>query len=96
MSDVSHQGDKNSPGRTPDRGLVSIAEAATRLGVSKMTIRRRIQSKTWPSGRCGKKHLLPLSFVEGAVAAIESGCGIDLDEFAATFLARFDDAEAVA
>jgi excisionase family DNA binding protein len=89
LSDKSHQGDKSSPGRTPDRGqLVSITEAAMLLGVSKMTVRRRVHSKTWPSGRCGKKHLLPRSFVEGAVAAIEAGCGVDVDEFAATFLAR--------
>lgn len=89
MSDESPQGDKSSPGRTVDRGqLLSITEAATLLGVSKMTVRRRIHSKTWPSGRCGKKHLLPRSFVEGAVAAIEAGCGIDVDEFAAAFLAR--------
>ena len=91
MSVESHQGDmSSSPGRTTGGALVSITEAATLLGVSKMTVRRRIHSKSWPSGRCGKKHLLPRSFVDGAVAAIESGCGVDLDEFAAAWLARFE------
>lgn len=91
MSEQSTQADTSGPGRTADRGaLVSIAEAAMLLGVSKMTVRRRIHSKIWPSGRCGKKHLLPRSFIDGAVAAIEAGCGVDLDEFAAAWLARFE------
>jgi excisionase family DNA binding protein len=71
--------------------LLPISDAARMLGISKMTVRRRIKSKTWPSGRCGAKHLLPRAFVEGAVAAV--GRGIDIDVFAASW---FEQAEAVA
>jgi excisionase family DNA binding protein len=71
--------------------LLPISEAARMLGVSKMTVRRRIKSDSWPSGRCGTKHLLPRAFVEGAVAAV--GRGIDIETFAQTW---FEQAEAVA
>jgi excisionase family DNA binding protein len=80
------------PVATPDsRLLLPISDAAQMLGVSKMTVRRRIRAKVWPSGRCGSKHLLPRAFVEGAVAAV--GRGIDIETFAQTW---FEQAEAVA
>jgi excisionase family DNA binding protein len=94
LSDQSPQGDERKPSRIAGRAsLVSISEAATLLGVSRMTVNRRIRSRSWPSGRVGRKHLLPLAFVEGAIAAIESGSGVDIDAFAATWLAN---SEAVA
>jgi excisionase family DNA binding protein len=71
--------------------LVSISEAAGMLGISRMTVIRRIRSGSWRSGRCGKKHLLSRAFVEAAAAAV--GRGADVDEFAKSW---FEQGEAVA
>ncbi len=64
--------------------LVEVSEAARLLGLSKMTIYRRIRSGDWPSGRCGRKHLLPRAFVMGLVAEIASGRQVNADQYAAT------------
>jgi excisionase family DNA binding protein len=78
--------------RSDDRAdlglLLGIAEAAKLLGISRMTITRRIKDGTWPSGRCGRKHLIPRTFVLGAIAAVETGRQVNVDDFAAEWFAK--------
>jgi excisionase family DNA binding protein len=38
----------------PGERFLSVAEAATRLGVSEKTVRRKIASEDWPAHRVGK------------------------------------------
>jgi excisionase family DNA binding protein len=75
--------------------LLPIAQAAARLGISRMTVYRRIKSGAWPSGRCGRNYLIPRAFIEGLLAEISAGRQIDHMDFAAAWFAQRD-AQAVA
>jgi excisionase family DNA binding protein len=69
--------------------LMSVAEAAARLPVSRETIRRRLRSRVWPmAGRAGRRYLLPAPFVLGLAAAWASGSGIADGDFAAAWMNR--------
>lgn len=63
--------------------LLPVSEVAGLLGVSKMTVYRRIRSGSWPSGRSGRKHLIPRGFVEGLIAEIEAGRQVIAEGYAA-------------
>lgn len=85
---MSDQTRSETPAKQPEapadrRLLLSISEASSVLGVSRMTIIRRIRSGAWRSGRCGRKHYLSRAFVDGAAAAVARG--IDIDAYAKTF-----------
>ena len=75
------------------RLFLPVAEVAAMFGISKMTVYRRIKEDKWPSGRCGRKHLIPRAFAEGLRKAM-SGPRADAEAFAAQWMAR--EAEAVA
>lgn len=76
--------------RTQDRRqLLPVSEVAARTGLSRWTIYRRIRSGEWPSGRSGRKHLIPRAFVEGLVSEIEGGRQVMVEGYAASeWLAR--------
>lgn len=66
----------------PDRRqLLPVSEVAARTGLSRWTIYRRINSGVWPSGRCGRNHLIPRAFIDGLLAAVESGRQVSFDDF---------------
>lgn len=68
-----------------DRGhLLPVSVVAARTGLSRWTIYRRIRSGEWPSGRSGRKHLIPSAFVDGLVAEIEQGRQVNAENYAAT------------
>lgn len=69
---------------TDRRQLLPVSEVAARTGLSRWTIYRRIRSGEWPSGRSGRKHLIPSAFVDGLVAAIEGGRQVTAESYAAT------------
>lgn len=88
MSDKTTAGAAIVAGKPADpRELLPVAEVAEKLGISGMTVRRRIHSGAWPSGRCGRKLLLPRPFVEGLLLAINSGSRVSAEEFAAKWMA---------
>lgn len=53
--------------------LLSVTETSNMTGLSKITVRRRVNSGDWPGGRSGRKLLIPRAFVLDFVKAIESG-----------------------
>lgn len=76
-------------GKTVDaRELLPVAEVAKKLGISGMTVRRRIHSRAWPGIKFGRKLMLPRSFVEGLLLAINSGSRLSAEEFATQWMAR--------
>ncbi|MFF5261428.1 excisionase family DNA-binding protein [Actinomadura viridis] len=65
------------------RLLLPVSEVAGLIGLSKWTIHRRIRSGEWPSGRSGRKYLIPRAFIEGLIAEIEAGRQVDAEGYAA-------------
>jgi excisionase family DNA binding protein len=63
---------------------MEVAEVAALLRLSTMTVYRRCRSGEWPSGRSGRKLLLPAAFVTGLVAEITNGRNVVAEEYAAT------------
>ena len=72
----------------PATSLLSVAEAAVLLPVSRETIRRRLRAQAWPGGRCGRRYVLPRLFVTALAAAWASGSGVSDREFAALWAER--------
>lgn len=68
--------------------FLTISEVAVLLGVSPMTVRRRVQAGAWPSGRCGGQHLILREFVDDVIAEVRAGNHPDFDEFAAQWFAK--------
>ena len=87
---------ESSPVVTGGAELMSVTEAATMLRLSRMTVLRRLKSESapWPGGRSGRKYLLNRAFVVALVAAMGSSPNVDVEDFAAAWMAR--SAEAVA
>jgi hypothetical protein len=78
--------------RTPAEALghqagLSIAEAADRIGLSKITVLRRMRSGAWPGGRCGAKWLVSQPFVDALVTALTTSAQVDVEVFAAEWMA---------
>lgn len=85
MSDQSKQDAASAAGKPADlRELLPVSEVARTLGLSPMTVRRRIKSGAWPSGRCGRKHLIPREFVEGLLDAFKNGRQVVAEDYAAS------------
>lgn len=83
--------DESGPVTPPDddlQRLLSVTETALTLGLSKMTVTRKLKAGIWPSSRCGRKHLIPRAFVDALVKAIESGRAKCFDEFAEAWIAE--------
>ncbi|WP_165975235.1 helix-turn-helix domain-containing protein [Actinomadura rubrisoli] len=68
--------------------FLTISEVAQILGISTMTVRRRVQAGAWPSGRCGGQHLILREFVDDVIAEVRAGRHPDFDVFAAQWLAK--------
>lgn len=64
--------------------FMGVTETADLLNLSKMTVYRRCRSGEWPSGRSGRKLLLPTPFVLGLVAEITNGRNVNAEQYAAT------------
>lgn len=73
----------DAPVSADTRLLLPVSEVAGLLGLSKMTIYRRIRSGAWPSGRCGRKHLIPHAFIAGLISEIAAGRQVVAEEYAA-------------
>ena len=66
---------------------VSVADASEAIGLSKITVLRRLRSGQWPGGRSGRKWLVSSEFVR----AVEVGLGspqFDIEVFAAGWMTR--------
>lgn len=64
--------------------FMGVSEVAGLLHLSTMTVYRRCRSGEWPSGRSGRKLLLPTAFVTGLVAEITNGRNVNAEQYAAT------------
>jgi excisionase family DNA binding protein len=73
---------------------VSVAEASEAIGLSKITVLRRLRSGQWPGGKSGRKWLVSSEFVRAVAAGLESPLFV-VEDFAAAWMAR-GTAEAVA
>jgi hypothetical protein len=74
-----------APGR--QAGL-SVAEAAAAIGLSKITVLRRMRSGAWPGGRCGAKWLVSQPFVDALVIALTTSAQVNVEVFAAEWMTR--------
>lgn len=77
-------GEQSAAQPADPRRLLHVMDVVELTGISKWTIYRRIRSGEWPSGRSGRKHLIPRSFVDGLVAEIEAGRQVVVEGYAAT------------
>jgi excisionase family DNA binding protein len=74
----------------------SIADAADVIGLSNITVLRRVSSGTWPGGRVGRKWLVSRPFVDALVLAITTCPQVNAEAFAAEWMGRGERAGAVA
>lgn len=84
-----------TPAEAPGAGY-SIADAADVIGLSNITVLRRVSAGTWPGGRVGRKWLVSRPFVDALVLAITTCPQVNAETFAAEWMARSATAEAVA
>lgn len=84
MSNQSSPDTTDGAQQADPRLLLPVSEVAGLLGLSTMTVYRRIRSGQWPSGRSGRKHLIPRDFVEGLLAEMRTGRQVDAESYAAT------------
>jgi excisionase family DNA binding protein len=75
-----------------DRPLLDLEETAELLGVSRMTVARMADEGRLPSvvvrrGRVQKIRRIPRAFVDKMVAAAAEGAQVDLEEYAAAWIA---------
>lgn len=66
---------------------VSVADASEAIGLSRITVLRRLKSGQWPGGRSGRKWLVSSGFVR----AVEAGLGspqFDIEDFAAGWMTQ--------
>jgi excisionase family DNA binding protein len=78
---------------TGDRPLLDLEETAELLGVSRMTVARMADEGQLPSvvirrGRVQKTRRIPRAFVDRMVADASAGAQVDLEEYAAVWLAE--------
>jgi hypothetical protein len=80
------------PGYAPKRrrpSLLSVAEASAALGTfSETTILRRLHAGQWPGGKSGRKWHVSQAFVDALLGAITSVPNLNVEEFAAAWMAR--------
>ena len=78
---------------TGDRPLLDLDETAELLGVSRMTVARMTDEGRLPSvvirrGRVQKMRRIPRAFVDRLVADACGGAQVDMEEYAAAWLAE--------
>lgn len=66
----------------------SIAETADVLGLSYVTVFRRMRSGAWPGGQCGTKWLVSRPFIDALAVAITTSPQVNAEAFAAEWMAR--------
>jgi len=66
---------------------VSVADASEAIGLSKITVLRRVKSGQWPGGRSGRKWLVSGEFVRAVEAGLSSP-QFAIEEFAAAWMTR--------
>jgi excisionase family DNA binding protein len=76
-----------------DRPLLDLEKTAELLGVSRMTVARMADEGRLPSvvvrrGRVQKTHRIPRAFVDRMVADACAGAQVDMEEYAAAWLAE--------
>ena len=71
----------------PEPPLLTVQQAALRLGCSAMTIRRRIDARQFPAVKIGSKAMVPRSFVDRLLALAESGRTVVVEQAAAEWTA---------
>ena len=90
----AHQPEAARPTRpTDDKPLLDLEETAELLGVSRMTVARMTDEGRLPSvvvrrGRVQKVRRIPRAFVDRMVADAAAGAQVDLEEYAAVWLAN--------
>ena len=82
-----------SPDPVGDRPLLDLEETAKILGVSRMTVARMADEGRLPSvivrrGRVQKTRRIPRAFVDRMVADACAGAQVDMEEYAAAWLAE--------
>jgi excisionase family DNA binding protein len=75
-----------------DKPLLDLEETAELLGISRMTVARMVDEGRLPSvvirrGRVQKIRRIPRAFVDKMVADAAAGAQVDLEEYAAAWLA---------
>lgn len=76
--------------------LISVRETAALLECSRVIVYRRFHEGVFPGRKIGRKIDLHRPFVAALHAAIRSGRSVDVDEFAADWMARNPMIEAAA
>ena len=72
---------------TGEQPLLTVRQAAAKLGFSDMTIRRRIDARQFPAVKIGSTAMVPRSFVERLLELVESGRTVVVEEYAAEWSA---------
>jgi excisionase family DNA binding protein len=92
---LSTGGTRPAPSADPavDKPLLDLEETAGLLGVSRMTVARMADEGRLPSvvirrGRVQKIRRIPRAFVDRIVADACAGAEVDLEEYAAAWLAE--------
>lgn len=66
----------------------TITEAASAIGLSGITVHRRVSAGTWPGGRVGRKWLVSRTFIDALAEAISTKPQVNAEAFAAEWMAR--------
>ena len=66
---------------------MSVADASEAIGLSRITVLRRVRSGQWPAGRSGRKWLVSSEFVRAVEAGLSSPQFV-IEDFAAAWMAR--------
>ena len=85
-----------STGKAESEPLISVKETARLLKISDVVVYRRFHEGLFPGRKIGRKIDLHRPFVDALHAAICSGRSVDVDAFAADWIARHGMPEAVA
>ncbi|MEU1731361.1 helix-turn-helix domain-containing protein [Streptosporangium sp. NPDC020145] len=68
--------------------LLTLMQAATMLGVSRMTVDRAVKAGEIPSVKFRRTYKVPRNFVERLINVVESGESVVVEEYAAAWKAR--------
>jgi excisionase family DNA binding protein len=79
---------ESTPGTATVHRLLPVREVAATLGLSPMTVYRRIWNETWPSTRSGSKRLISAALIDYVMGAIDSGRSGSVEDFAAEWVAQ--------
>ena len=85
-----------SLGKHQEQSLISVKDTAALLECSPLTVYRRYHAGLFPGRKVGRKIDLYRPFVAALHTAICSGRNVDVEAFAAEWMARNPVAEAVA